>query len=94
MKALIDREYCLVTGYGSPEYRSLLKGKPSALLVTCGGGIEENADLIQTVFDREGEYQGWNIIGKYVVPYCSTPDELGDEARDIARQMARDILLG
>jgi len=93
MKALIDREYCLVTGNGTPEYRSLLKGKRSALLVTCGGGIEENADLIQTVFEREGHYQEWCIVGKYVVPYCSTPDELGEEAFDIARQMARDILL-
>jgi len=94
MKALIDREYCLVTGYGSPEFRSLLKGKRSALLVTCGGGIEENADLIQKVFDREGQYQQWNIVGKYVVPYCTTPDMLGDEALDTARQMASDIIRG
>jgi multimeric flavodoxin WrbA len=92
MKALIDREYCLVTGYGSAEFRSQLKGKLSALLVTCGGGIEENADLIQTVFDREGQYQQWNIVGKYVVPYCTTPDELGDEALGTARQMAGDIM--
>jgi multimeric flavodoxin WrbA len=94
MKALIDREYCLVTGYGSPEYRSLLKGKRSALLVTCGGGIEDNADLIQKVFDREGQYQEWSIVGKYIVPYCSTPDELGDEALDTARKMASDIMRG
>jgi multimeric flavodoxin WrbA len=93
MKALIDREYCLVTGSG-PEYRSLLKGKRSALLVTCGGGIEENADLIQTVFDREGQYQEWNIVGMYVVPHCTTPDELGREALDTARQMADDITRG
>jgi multimeric flavodoxin WrbA len=94
MKALIDRENCLVTGYGSPEYRSLLQGKPSALLVTCGGGIEDNADLIQTMFDREGEYQGWCIVGKYVVPHCTTPDELGDAARAVARQIAGDMLPG
>jgi multimeric flavodoxin WrbA len=94
MKALIDREYCLVTGYGGPEYRSLLKGKRSALLVTCGGGIEENADLIQKVFDREGQYQEWCIVGKYVVPYCSTPEALGDKAFDTARQMALDITVG
>jgi multimeric flavodoxin WrbA len=92
MKALIDREYCLVTGNGRSGYRSQLKGKRSALLVTCGGGIEENADLIQTVFDREGQYQEWSIVGKYIVPYCTTPDELGDEALDTARQMARDIM--
>lgn len=94
MKALIDREYCLVTGNGGPEYRSLLKGKRSVLLVTCGGGIEDNADLIQEVFDREGQYQQWNIVGKYVVPYCTTPDELGDEALGTARQMAGDIMRG
>jgi multimeric flavodoxin WrbA len=94
MKALIDREYCLVTGSGSPEYRSLLRGKRSALLVTCGGGIEENVDLIQKVFDREGQYQQWSIVGKYVVPYCTTPDELGDEALETARQMASDIMRG
>ena len=93
MKALIDREYCLVTGSGA-EYRSLLKGKRSALLVTCGGGIEGNADLIQTVFDREGEYQEWDIVGKYIVPNCTTPDELGARALDTARQMAIDIMRG
>jgi multimeric flavodoxin WrbA len=27
MKALIDRHFCLMTGYGSPGYRSLLDGR-------------------------------------------------------------------
>ena len=92
MKALIDRQYCLVTGYGSPEYTSLLKGKRTALLVTCGGPIEGNADLIQEAFEREGQYQQWNIVGKYVVPFCSTPDALGDRAMETAKQMTRDIV--
>jgi len=92
MKALIDREYCLVTGYGSPEYTSLLKGKRTALLVTCGGPVEENADLIQEAFDREGRYQQWHVVGKYIVPSCTTPDALGDRAMETAKQMARDIV--
>lgn len=92
MKALIDRQYCLVTGYGSPEYTSLLKGKRTALLVTCGGPIEGNADLIQEAFEREGQYQQWNIVGKYVVPFCTTPDALGDKAMETAKQMTRDIV--
>ena len=91
MKALIDREYCLVTGYGTPDYSSLLRGKRTALLVTCGGPVEENADLIQTAFDREGDYQQWRIVGKYVVPFCDSPDELGETAWETARQMARDV---
>jgi len=94
MKALIDRQYCLVTGYGSPEYTSLLRGKRTALLVTCGGPVEGNADLIQEAFEREGQYQQWNIVGKYVVPFCTTPDALGDKAMETAKQMTRDIVGG
>jgi multimeric flavodoxin WrbA len=94
IKALIDRQYCLVTGYGSPEYTSLLRGKRTALLVTCGGSVEGNADLIQEAFEREGQYQQWNIVGKYIVPFCTTPDALGDKATETAEQMAKDIVGG
>jgi multimeric flavodoxin WrbA len=94
MKALVDRQNCLVTGYGGPEYTPLLGGKRIALLVTCGGPIAENADLIQEAFDRESRYQAWNVVGKYVVPFCSTPDELGDRAMETAKQMAGDIVGG
>lgn len=94
MKALIDRQNCLVTGYGTPECTSLLQGKRTALLVTCGGPVEENADLIQEAFDRESRYQQMDVIGKYVVPFCSTPDALGDKAMETAEQMVRDIVGG
>jgi multimeric flavodoxin WrbA len=52
MKALIDRHFCLVTGYGTARHHSLIAGKPTALLVTCAGPVKGNADVIQTVFDR------------------------------------------
>ena len=94
MKALVDRQYCLVTGYGSPEYTPLLGGKRIGLLVTCSGPVEENADLIQEVFDRESRYQAWDVIGKYVVPFCTTPDALGDRAMETAKQMVVDIVGG
>jgi len=92
MKALVDRQNCLVTGYGTPEYTALLKGRRAALLVTCGGAIEENADLIQEAFDRESRYQQLDVFGMYVIPFCSTPDELGDRAMETAKQMAVDIM--
>ena len=56
IKALIDRMFCLVTGYGGPEHKSLVGGKKSALLVTCGGPKEGNADLIIGVFNRLSDY--------------------------------------
>ena len=37
IKPLIDRHFCLVSGEGTPDYDSLIAGKPAALLVTCAG---------------------------------------------------------
>jgi multimeric flavodoxin WrbA len=91
MKALVDRHYCLVTDYGSPRHKSLIEGKPIALLVTCAGPDEHNADLIQSVFDRVGEYAACRVIGKYIVPFCTTPDAIGSEAGKVAEAMAKDI---
>ena len=92
MKALFDRHYCLVTGYGSPEVVSLLGGKRTALLVTCGGPVEGNADLIQEAFEREGAFQQWEIVGKYVVPSCGAPEALGDRAAATAARMFEDVV--
>lgn len=93
MKALLDRHYCLVSRYGSPEYKSLVDGKPISLLVTCAGPVENNADLIQSVFDRVGDYARCRVIGKHVVPFCTTPDAIGPEAKRVAEKMANDITL-
>ncbi|MDH5483435.1 MAG: flavodoxin family protein [Candidatus Bathyarchaeota archaeon] len=92
MKALIDRQNCLVKDYGTSECIAFLKDKRAALLVTCGGPVEENADLIQEAFKRESQYQQMNVVGTYVVPYCTTPDALGNNAIEIAKQMATDIV--
>jgi len=92
MKAFIDRHFCLVTGYGTSDYKSLLEGKHTALLVTCGGPVENNADLIQAIFDRINNFGQCNVIGKYVVPFCTTPDSIGDEAMEIVKKMTGDII--
>jgi multimeric flavodoxin WrbA len=91
MKALLDRHFCLVTNYRAPQYKSLLEGKPIALLVTCGGPVDNNADLIQSAFDRLGEHAQCRVIGKYVVPFCRTPDAIGSEAEKVVKGMASDI---
>ncbi len=92
MKALIDRQNCLVKDDGTEESIAWLKGKRTALLVTCGGPVEENADLIQTAFVRESQYQQMIVVGTYVVAECTTPDELGDKALNTAKQMVADII--
>jgi len=94
MKALVDRQNCLVKAYGTPDCVALLRGKRTALLVTCGGSVEDNADLIQEAFVRESQFQQMKVVGTYVVPNCTTPDALGGKADETAQQMATDIIGG
>lgn len=91
IKALIDRHYCLVTGAGTSGYKSLFEGKRTALLVTCGGPVENNADLIQEIFDRMNQYLHSNVVGKYIIPFCTTPDEIESRGLETAKKMAMDI---
>ncbi|MFC1569459.1 flavodoxin family protein [bacterium] len=92
IKPLIDRQYCLVKNYNTPNYKSFLQDKHVALLVTCGDELENNADLIPIIFQRECDYTGCIVIGKYIVPSCTTPDALGKKTDDTAEKMAKDIL--
>ncbi len=92
MKALIDRHFCLVKNYFTPEHSSFLDGKATALLVTCAGPVKNNADLIQMLFDRVNRFAKCRVVGKYVIPFCRTPDLLDDRARDTVKKMAKNIL--
>lgn len=92
IKPLIDRQYCLVKNYGTPQYKSFLQDKHMALLVTAGDIIKDNADLIPLAFQRECDYTGSIAVGKYIVPLCTTPDALGDKAEMTADQMIHDLL--
>ncbi len=94
LKALVDRHYCLTKNRGRGVWTSLLEGKRAALLVTCKGDVEGNADLIQVQFDRCMKMLGCTTIGKYVVPRCTEPDELGTRAAEVAEAMARDLTSG
>ena len=92
MKAFIDRQYCLTKWHENQLANALIGGKYAALLVTCAGPVEENADLIQVTFDRIMAYTHCHVVGKYIVPFCTTPDRLGDKAESIARKMFQDIM--
>ena len=89
LKLFLDRQFCL-TKFGDPDRppHSLVAGKTMALLVTCGGGVEENADLIQTLFDRFNTAAQTRSAGSYIVPGCTSPDQLPTNAEAIAKEMA------
>jgi putative NADPH-quinone reductase len=94
LKALLDRHYCLVKWQDGEVAAALMAGKRAALLVTCGGDAEDNADLIQTMFEREIAYVRGVVAGKYVVANCTTPAELAGRAAEMGRRMARELIDG
>jgi len=92
MKALIDRHFCFVKWKQADKVRSLIQGKPTMLLATCGGSRDGNADLIQEIFKRQMSYLQCRMVGCYIVPDCTTPAELGQKVTNTAQNMAEDIL--
>jgi multimeric flavodoxin WrbA len=94
LKAFLDRHVCLGTGSYGSDWSSLVAGKPAMLLVTSGGPEENNADIIQTSFDRICSYLKMDCGGKFIVGLCTTPDELGDRAEETASRMAEALTSG
>jgi len=91
MKPLIDRHFCLVTDYGTPDHDSLISGKPAALLVTCAGPVEDNCDAIQSIFTGFTDYAKLMAKGNFILPFCTTPDAIGDKGAELAGNLAKSI---
>ncbi len=92
LHAFLERHLSLVSGYMSEDWNSLIAGKPAALLVACGGPVEGNADVVQIVFERVCTYAKVKPVGTFIVPRCTIPDELGEEAEGITSKMADGII--
>jgi len=91
IKPLIDRHFCLVSDYGTPDHNSLIGGKPTALLVTCAGPVEGNCDAIQGIFTGIADYGNLISKGHFILPFCTTPDEIGNEGVELAEKLAEAI---
>ncbi|MDJ0784887.1 MAG: flavodoxin family protein [Desulfosarcinaceae bacterium] len=92
MKAFIDRCHCLYRGVcGSAEHTSFVEGQRQALIVTAADPFENNAELIQTSFQRVLVYDKAHSAGALFVCNCTTPGELGEEIRRQAIKFARQL---
>ena len=91
MKPLIDRHFCLVSDAGTSDHDSLISGKPAALLMTCAGPVQGNCDAIQRIFASFIDYLRLTPKGNFILPFCSTPDAIGDEGYDLAANLAKAI---
>lgn len=92
LKALIDRTFCLTKGHFGQARQHLLEGTRFALLVTASGPYEGNADLIGRTFQRLTNYHRCLSAGRLILPFCGGPDDLGETAREKARELAHEIV--
>ncbi|MGB8451270.1 MAG: flavodoxin family protein [Anaerocolumna sp.] len=89
LKPFVDRCFSL-------SNTTILNGKRMALLITCAGQVEKNADLVQKFFQRA--FDGGNggmfhteLAGRYVVPYSDAPDFM-ERAKKTADTMSNKLV--
>jgi len=91
MKALIDRTYSLYVNFHQPNHASLVKGQRQALLMTGGGGYDNNAEAAFTAFGRlQNPHMAVNA-GELFIGACSTPEKLNATTKEKAVAFAREI---
>jgi NAD(P)H-dependent FMN reductase len=86
LKPLLDRFLSQSKNYMTPEHTSSIEGKPIALLVTCAGPFDDNADLIPQIFGRMSRFLKANLVDTLVVPGCT--DKPSEGAEENARKLA------
>ncbi len=93
IKGLIDRMFCLMDFDGRRTGVPRLYDKPLALLLTAGGEQADNADLVLRGFKHLVGLLFARPAGQLLIPDCSEPDALGEEAKKQAFAFA-DQLIG
>jgi hypothetical protein len=56
--------------------------------LTCAGPIEGNCDAIQDIFKGFSNYLKLNSKGNFILPFCTTPDAIGDNGTELAEKLA------
>lgn len=92
IKPLIDRHFCLCRNPYQENWKSFIGDKKSALLVTAGGPIEDNADLLVKQFEGLAAFFKLDVRNRLVVPMCTGPDEIPAEFQDKAKELARSLM--
>ena len=93
IKPLVDRHYCLVKNYGSKQHKSFLETKKSALVVTCGGPLENNADILVTAYNHLMHYCKVKEFHNLVIPFCASPNSINASHEDQARRLAETLVV-
>jgi len=91
-KLLLDRFFCLLKGYGTPDYESLIQDKKGVVLVTCGGPKEGNTDLVLEMYQRTSALAKMPPMKELVIPFCISPDTLDEETKLQVKNLVQEMV--
>jgi multimeric flavodoxin WrbA len=89
IKGLIDRLFCMMDFQGRRVEVPRLYDKSMALLLTAGGEEADNADLVIRGFQHLAALLEADMAGHLFIGGCTTPEELGDDAKARAVEFAK-----
>lgn len=76
LKALLDRMFCLLDVGADGEYASKIEGKAAGLIVTAGGDIKNNADILEQAFIEMVKFMKLRSWGTLLAVNFSGPESL------------------
>ncbi|MGC8737248.1 MAG: flavodoxin family protein [Candidatus Hydrogenedens sp.] len=92
MKALFDRMFCLISWKeGDSENKSLLKGKTMALIVTAGGEVKNNAELLGIAFNNMAEFMNCKSAGIVYIAPCEGIHSINDKIKKQLDNLAQNL---
>jgi multimeric flavodoxin WrbA len=92
LKALVDRAFCLLKDEPGGKMKVLVTGKRLALVMTAGAEIEGNLDLAVPPIKAFAEFFQCRDAGALLIPFCTTPKEMGAKIEKQARAFARKVV--
>jgi multimeric flavodoxin WrbA len=92
LKAFIDRHICMVNGFGTKDWQSMIENKRTGLLVTCAGPDGENTDPIKANYKAVMQFLKCRVMDMLVIPFTTTPENLSDDAKKKAIRFAEKLV--
>lgn len=92
IKALLDRMFCLISWKeGDTETKSLLEGKTMALIVTAGGEVKNNAELLGLAFNNMVEFMKCKSAGIVYIAPCEGIQSINDTIKRQLDNLAQNL---
>lgn len=93
MKALFDRMFCLISWKeGETETQSMLEEKTMGLIVTAGGEVPGNAELLGIAFNNMVEFMKCRSAGIVYIAPCEGIQSVNDAVKRELNELSQRLI--